>query len=203
MPLLNRRDRGLRSKLYLEGAFSFAHTTIFQGVFLIGFAIMLGATTFQIGILLAIPFIANILQLFSAFILEATGTKKYTALTSRVFGRILLVIVILIAFGIIKDQKITILIAVLFLSNIFSAVGNLSLLSWFKDLIATNRLARFLGKRNMYASIGGMVVYIIGSFLVDSFDNIYGYLFIAAVVFGVVGAALLYGLPDRKRKIRA
>ena len=79
---LKKYYKELKNKLYLEGAFSFANFTLLNGIFLIGFALSLGANNLQLGILLAIPLFANLLQLVSAFILDMTGTKKYTALVN-------------------------------------------------------------------------------------------------------------------------
>jgi len=203
---LKKRFREFKNKLYVEGAFSFANTTLLTGIFLVGFALALGADNFQLGILMAIPLFANLIQLFSAFILESTGTKKYTTLISLFLGRFAWVIVILMAFGFIKEKTpIIILIIVLILSNFLNAIGNLSLLSWMKDLVLIRRLGRFLGKRNIYASIGGMVAYLGGAYFLDKFDGpkTYGYLFLFATTLGFIALFYLINIPEKKQKIKA
>lgn len=195
----------LKNKLYTEGALSFANTTLLNGIFLVGFGLALGANNLQIGILLAIPLFTNLLQLVSAFILEATGTKKGTTLVSLFFGRFLFLITVLIAFGLVKENPILLFTIVLIISNMFIAIGNLSLLSWFKDLVPTRKLASFLGKRNMYASAGGIVAYLAGSYAIDRFPGIktYGFLFLFATIIGLIGLLYLKNIPEKKKRIKA
>ena len=64
----------------LESGLSFANFTLLNGMFLIGFALLLGADELMIGILASIPLFANILQVFSAFIIDKTGSKKNTTI---------------------------------------------------------------------------------------------------------------------------
>ena len=203
---LKRYYLELKNKLYLEGAFSFANFTLLNGIFLIGFALALGANNLQLGILLAIPLFANLMQLISAFILDMTGTKKYTTLVSLFFGRILWVIIILVAFGfIVKENTIYLLMLILLLSSVFNAIGNLSLLSWMKDIVPLRKLASFLGKRNMYATTGGIIVYLVGSYIIDKYQitETYGYIFLFALIIGLIGVINLTRIPDDKEKIKA
>lgn len=196
----------LKNKFYLEGAFSFANSTLLNGIFIIGFALALGANNLHLGILLAIPLFANLLQLTSAFILEMTGTKKITTLVSLFIGRIAWVIIILMAFEKIGQKNpLLILTIILLLSSIFNAIGNLSLLSWMKDIVPLRKLASFLGKRNMYASGAGIMLYLIGSYIIDSYDGIgiYGTLFTFALIIGLLGLLYLIGIPEKKQKIKA
>lgn len=203
---LKKHYKELKNKLYAEGAFSFANFTLLNGIFLIGFALALGANNLQLGFLLAIPLFANLLQLTSAFILDMTGTKKKTTIISLFFGRVLLVIIILIAFGLILEKNtIYLLMAVLLLSSIFNAIGNLSLLSWMKDIVPLRKLASFWGKRNIYATMGGIAVYLIGSYIIDKYNSleIYGYIFLFALFIGMIGLVYLVKIPDDKEKITA
>ena len=196
----------LKNRLYLEGAFSFANFTLLNGIFLIGFALALGANNLHIGILVAIPLFANLLQLVSAFILDRTGTKKYTTLISLFFGRVLWVIIILVAFGFIaKENTIYLLMIILLISSMFTAIGNLSLLSWMKDIVPLRKLARFWGKRNIYATMGGIIVYLVGSYIIDQYQiiKVYGYIFLFALVIGLIGLLYLIKIPDDKEKIKA
>lgn len=196
----------LKNKLYMEGAFSFANFTLMNGIFLIGFALAIGANNLQLGILLAIPLFANLLQLVSAFILEMTGTKKYTTLISLFFGRIIWILIILVIFRLIPGgNALYLLMAVLLLSSVFNAIGNLSLLSWMKDIVPLRKLASFLGKRNIYATASGIIVYLIGSYILDRYKGleIYGYIFLFALIIGFAGLFYLIKIPDDKEKINA
>jgi len=203
---LKEHYQEFKRKLYVEGAFSFANFTLLNGIFLVGFAMALGADNFQLGILLAIPLFANLVQLISAYILEMTGTKKWTTLISLFLGRFVWVIVVILALGFMKGTTpIIILGIVLILTSFLTAVGNLSLLSWMKDLIPLRRLARFLGKRNVYATVGGIIVYLAGAYLIDRFKGLttYGYLFFFAIIIGLIATVFLRNIPEKKEKIKA
>ncbi len=205
MPSKTRYEE-VKNKFYLEGGFSFANYTLLTGIFLVGFAMALGADNFQIGILMAIPLLANLLQLVSAFILEATGTRKWTTVISLIIGRGLWIPIILIAFGVYGNGgRIITLMLVLFFSSCFTAIGNLALLSWMKDVVPINKLASFWGKRNIYATAGGISVYLAGSYVIDKYNtpNIYGYIFGFAVLIGFIGILFLGPISEKKQKIKA
>ncbi|MBI2650852.1 MFS transporter [Candidatus Woesearchaeota archaeon] len=196
----------LKNKLYMEGGFSYANFTLLNGAFLIGFALALGANNLELGIILAIPLFTNLLQLFSAFMLEVTGTKKKTAILSLFFGRALWILIVLMAFELFGNGKnIFLLMAILLLSSLFSSIGNLALLSWMKDIVPLERLARFFGKRNMYATASGIFAYLLGSYMLDKYRSLktYGYLFFFALIFGLIALLYLINIPDSRKKIKA
>jgi MFS family permease len=190
--------------LLLESGLSFANFTLLNGMFLIGFALLLDANEFMIGILAAIPLFANILQVFSAFIIDKTGSKKNTTIISLNLARVLWIIVIFVSFGLITYNPLILFIIVLIFSSILTAIGNLSLLAWMKDLVPTKHLSEFLGKRNAYASIGGIIVYLVASFLIDWNNSVemFGLVFLFAIIIGVIGTFMLKDIPQKKGKLK-
>lgn len=191
---------------YFEGALSFANITLLTGAFMIAFALEIGANNFQIGLISAIPLFANLIQIISAFILDKTGTRKWTAVISLFIGRSVWIFVVLIAFGIFDfKNKILVLMIVLIISSLFNSVGNLALLSWMKVLVNFRQLARFWGKRNIFASVSGILLYVAGSFIIDRYVGltIFGYIFLFALFIGIVGLVLILLIPEKKTKIKA
>ncbi len=188
----------------LEAGFSFANFTLLSNVFIVGFALLLDASTFQIGILLGLPLFANLLQLFSPFILEKTGSRKWTALLTLFFGRVSIIFLVLMAFSLIP-ASINLFILVIALWSVTTAIGNLALLSWIKRVIAEKKLADFLSKRNIAASIAGIVVYVIGSYIIDIYSNFttYAFLFSLSIVIGIIALFFLYSIKEKRKKIRA
>src|SRR2546426_11802098 len=73
--------RGLRLSL-ADAALSSTMTTLAGGVFLTGFALALGASQLQIGILAALPTLANVAQLAGSYFIERTGQRKPLCLWS-------------------------------------------------------------------------------------------------------------------------
>jgi len=202
---LKKRYNEFRFRLLLEGGLSFGNFTLSTGIFLVGFALAYGADNLVIGILSAIPLFANLLQLVSAFFLEATGTKKKTAIISLFLARIIWIPVVLLALGSITGRPLLVFTIVLIIYSILTAVGNLSILSWIKDLVPTRNLSEFLGKRNTYANVAGVIIYLVGAILIDRMPGkeVYGYVFLLSIIIGVVGVGVLLKIPEKKTKIKA
>ncbi|MBD3310175.1 MFS transporter [Candidatus Woesearchaeota archaeon] len=204
---LKRHFPRIKKRFYLEGAFTLAHHSLIEGLFLIGFASALGADNFELGVILSIPLFANLLQMFSAFILETVGSRKYTCLISLFIGRAVWIAVILAAFGLFGQGRALIMpfITVLLVSYVFIAIGNLALLSWIKEIVPVTKLSKFFGKRNIYASAFGAVAFLIGSRVIDSFEHMrtYGYIFLTSMILGLIGLTFLIKVPDQKQKVRA
>ena len=60
----------------IEGSWAALHFLITSGVFFTGFALMLGANDFQLGLLGAIPVLAQVFQVVGAYLIERTGWRK-------------------------------------------------------------------------------------------------------------------------------
>ena len=67
--------QSIRMSLY-ESALSTVLMTLVGGVFLTGFALAIGASNFQIGLIAALPTFANLTQVFGSYIIAKTGKKK-------------------------------------------------------------------------------------------------------------------------------
>ena len=59
-----------------EGSFATVFIVLTGGAFLTGLALHLGAGDFEIGLLAAIPFIAQLAQLVAAYLVDITGRRK-------------------------------------------------------------------------------------------------------------------------------
>ncbi len=72
-----------------EGALATVMGTLLSGVFLTGFAIELGASRLQIGIMAALPTMANGAQFLGASILNRTGRAKQLCMIATWVSRLL------------------------------------------------------------------------------------------------------------------
>jgi len=179
---------------YLESALSFANFTLLNGVFLVGIALLFGATSFQIGLLVAIPLFANVFQIFSSYLIGRTGNRKTITIHTLAVARLVWIAVILIAADIFKtDDRVLWLALVVLVSSIFTSIGNLSLFSWIAQIVPENLLAKFFSKRNMFASAAGIIIYLIGAFFINYRNDglTFAFLFIVAVLLGLVTLPIL------------
>src|SRR5215216_3666134 len=67
--------RGLRLSI-VEGSLSNIHVTVCAGAFLTGFALMLGAGDFELGLIAALPFLGQLFQFIGAYLEERLGERR-------------------------------------------------------------------------------------------------------------------------------
>jgi MFS family permease len=190
---------------HIESGLSSVNTTLLSGVFLVGIALLFGATTFQIGLLTSIPFVANIFQILSSYLIERTGRRKAITLFSLTMVRLSWVVICLIALGLFKtENKIYWLLGVLFLASVFGSIGNLSLTSWISKKVPEDGLARFFSRRHIAATLGGIIAYIVGSVLISKYhtETTFGYIFLAAVILGIMTIPVLWNVSYERTKER-
>src|SRR5512143_862464 len=67
--------RALRLSI-VEGSLSNIHITATGGAFLTGFALLLGAGDFELGLLAALPFVGQLFQFVGAYLEERLGERR-------------------------------------------------------------------------------------------------------------------------------
>src|SRR5271169_5511744 len=82
-----REDRRVLRLILYDALASEAMGTLTTGVFLVGFAVALGAGNFAIGVLAAVPFCAQLLQIPAVFMVERWRARRDICVISTVVGR--------------------------------------------------------------------------------------------------------------------
>jgi MFS family permease len=170
---LSPRRRGLKLALY-EAGLANVFTELTSGPRQIGFALLLGARDLQVGMLSALPHLANLSQLTASFLLELTGKRKALTLLTSGLGRLLWVAIILLPlslFGSFSDIRSWAMVAIVALSALFIAMNNTVWLSWLGDLIPPRLRGRYFGRRNMVMAAVGMTVPLVGSAFIDTWKS--------------------------------
>src|SRR3954454_16858058 len=62
--------------LIVEGSLSNIHVTVCAGAFLTGFALLLGAGDFELGLIAALPFLGQLFQFVGAYLEERLGERR-------------------------------------------------------------------------------------------------------------------------------
>src|SRR3954469_20106448 len=107
--LVRMEDGVLRRSMNLsvaEGALATVMGTLAGGVFLTGFALEMGASGFQIGVLSALPVFANLAQLAGAFIIERRGECKQLCVATSVISRLLWLPIVLLPLCFAQNQSL-------------------------------------------------------------------------------------------------
>lgn len=183
----------------IEGTFATIHIVLTSGAFLTGYALMLGANAFQIGILAAIPFIAQIFQILSAILVEKVRKRKNISLLAVVLSREVWIFLIFLPFVsfIPKQGKIVAFLIVIAFSSVFGVIAANAWLSWMSDMVPERIRGRYFGVRNSILAFTTMVTTVIGSIILDHFratnreeDGFATLITIAAIAAGIAGFLL-------------
>jgi len=208
-PTISERDlsRGLRW-VALEGGFSMGFFSITTSGFLAAFALALGANNLQIGILAAIPFAMQIVQLPSIWLVEHVRRRKLIGVTSWFLAQLLWVPMALIPVFIdVPGQgAITFLLLLMTIRGILSAVCNTAWNGWIRDLVPQTMLGRFFSGRLILATAFGMMFSLGAAFFIDFWKGnvidaqiIMGYVYVllfGAIFLGLASPVMMTLIPE-------
>ena len=198
----NRIIYSLRQSVY-DGVTVHIFGNLTGSIFLPAFALVLGASAFQIGILAAIPFLATLGQLLGSFYVEKYQRRKSVTLLFSALARGSWILIILLGFFFADDQfglYLELLILVIALYHLLGAVSSVAWLSWMSSLVPAEIRGRFFGLRNSLLGVVTILVTLSGGYYLDWFKNrfptvskilSFEILFIVAVVFGFVSIYFL------------
>ena len=167
---LSERDveRGMRMLVW-EGASTMGFGSILASGFLTAYALMLGANNLQVGILAAVPFLMQPLQLVQTPIVERLRRRKLLAIIASTAGQGVWIPIALIP--ILLDvpgaASVSALLGLLALRALLGTTMMVNRDSWTRDLVPRNFLASFASRRLTYATSAAIVVGLGSSFFVD------------------------------------
>ncbi|MFZ5988678.1 MAG: MFS transporter [Bacillota bacterium] len=155
-----------------------------------GFMRALGASNFVYGIVMALPVLGAVVQIFASYYIENTGRRKPIFLIFGFIHRLLWIPIALIPLYFnFENKMITIWIITAFItvSAASNSITGVCYFSWMGDLVPMNIRGKFFSKRTaIFTSVGAITSIIIGKYL-DTADGLTGYtvIFIIAALFGV------------------
>jgi MFS family permease len=178
--------------------------TLTTGVFLVGFAVELGASNSAIGLLASIPFFVQLLQLPAVVVVERIRARRAICVWTSGIGRSFLLgaafMPLFAAFG-----GVGALIGLLAIHQGLAAVSGCSWSSWMRDLVPEAEQGRFFGRRTAAATALATMLVLLGGALLElwkrytPFSATIGYslLFAVSALIGLFGVYLLSITPDR------
>lgn len=196
-------ERGLQAVIQ-DGLAYQVMLVLTEGVFLVAFALQLGASNFYIGLLAAIAPLANLFQLPAVPLVERIRNRRLICVVSAGLSRLTWLLIALLPF--MPDARIGLglLLGAKLLNGIFGAIAGSSWLSWMHDLVPKDRLGAFFSRRMTLASAVGMAVSLALGFYLDFWKHrfpaweLYGYsiIFLLAVAAGLTGVAFQLRTPE-------
>lgn len=195
---------GLKNVLR-DGLTTRSMITLTEGVFLVGFALKLGAPLFYIGLLAAVPPLAQLLQIPSIILVEKYRDRRKISVYSSIGSRICLLVIALIPFFFSPILGLFFLLLTTFLRGALGAVGASSWNSWMRDLIPQEKLGAFFSKRWSNGTALSIPIALGAGYFIEQWANwfpgqspIGGYsiIFLAGFLVGLLGVYFLAKTPE-------
>ncbi|MFW5986351.1 MAG: MFS transporter, partial [Halanaerobiales bacterium] len=211
-------DESLRNDIKLsimEGSFGTIMGTLIGGAFLTGFALILGANNFIIGILASIPLLANLVQIVGSYIIARMGNSKKVCIIYVFLHRLLWISILILPFfvfrGGLSDIRIWIFVVLLGIASICASITSVSWMSWMSDLIPREIRGRFFARRNTAVRIVGMLLAVAAGRFLDYWNSLYtgnslfqsyGFtiLFAVGTVAGFISIVLMRRMSDPEHR---
>jgi MFS family permease len=189
---LSRLDvlRGLHVATW-EAIWAMVHAVLTTGAFQIGFALLLGASPFALGLLAGLPAAVGLLQLPASVLVERYGRRRPFVAAVSFPGRLLWGVILLIPFVLPRPAQLPAFLVLLTISSALMTVGVPAWTSWMSDLVPATSRGQYFARRSMLAGFVSMLVPLpAGAFLDQAvkyhrFDPRIGF----AVLFAVACAA--------------
>ena len=195
-------ERIFRLILY-DALASEAMGTLTTGVFLAGYAVELGASNLAIGLLSAVPFAVQFLQLPAVVLVERWRHRRAICAWAAGFGRSFLIFAAMAPlFG--ASAAIVILVVSIAVYQALAAVAGCAWNSWMRDLVPASEFGRFFGRRATATTALATALALLCGLLIDRFKHllpghgvfVYTALFLISAAIGFLGVWLLSITPD-------
>jgi MFS family permease len=177
------------------------YTTLAGGMFLTGLALYLGANSFQIALLSAIPALVTGFSFLAGYLVRRSGRRKGLVLWTAGVGRAAFVVIV--PFLLLRMKVgLVLFFAAVAVSSILMTIAGTTWQSWISDLVPEQRRGRFFGLRNaIHGLIGVVTAYSAGrgmdALKAHGHEVLgYGLAFGLAVVFGITSSLLLIRQPE-------
>lgn len=178
-----------------------------SGGFLAAFALILGATNFQIGVMTAIPFIMQPLQIFAVIVVERLRRRKVIAVTAYFIAYLTWIPIGLIPFliEVPNPGAVTLMLIFIAFRGIANAFVNTSWNGWIRDLVPQDVMGSFFAQRMRIATIAAAMTAIIAALYVDWWktsgpsDEIFAYsyaILFGSIVLGLGAVGFMARMPE-------
>lgn len=213
MATLNSRNRVSGNELKksltlvtLAAALGLPFFSVINGPALTGFTRMLGANDFVYSVIMAMPVIGAIVQVFISYMMVNSGKRKALFIIAGFIHRPLWFIIAFIPFILHPDKSkagiviITVLIAV---SSVASSIVGMAFNSWMGSLVPAEIKGRFFSRRTMIYTITGGIAALLSGLLLDKVQGFTGYavVFIIAALMGTADIVLFFWIKDPPMQI--
>lgn len=196
-------DRGL-GNLVKDGAYAQASGALTGGVLLVGYGLALGASNFVIGLLAAVPFLAQLAQVPTILLVERLRARRLITLGSLGISRFLLIPMALLPFLDSPPLAQALLVVGVGVGALLNSMSGCAWNSWIHDLVPERVLGSFFARRMFYGTAFTVLVGLGAGVFVDWWGDAragapayaYSVLFLAGAVTGALSTFYLARVPE-------
>jgi len=193
-------ERGERA-LVKDAAWASMVGALYSGVILVGFALELGATPLHIGVLAAIPFLAQVAQLPGIALIEKLGQRRKIAVVSVGISRLMIGALALLVLVPEKATALQLLLLAQVLITLFGSVAGCSFNSWLHQLLASQGLGALFSRRLFWSTVAASAGAFAAGYAVQHWpgdDRLHAYAlsFVAAGAVGFISVYYLSLVPE-------
>lgn len=174
---------------------------LYGGVILVGFALELGATPFVIGLLAAIPFLAQLGQIPAIVLIERWRQRRRLALIVVTAARMVILSLALVPFVAREELKLPLLIAAQVGITLLGSFAGCAINSWFHQFLAGRELGKLYAQRLFWSMVLGSLGALAAGHLIEQWPpgeraEPYAACFVLAALAGFIGVGALARIPE-------
>jgi MFS family permease len=192
--------RGRRA-LVRDAAWATTAGSLYGGVILVGFALELGASPFIIGLLAAIPFLAQLSQAATIALVERVRERRKITLAAVTIARTLILALAFIPFIEGQPLQLALLVAAQAAISLAGSVGGCAFNAWVHQVVPREELGRLFSRRLFWSTVLSTAGALSAGFLVQAWPpdaklQAYAIAFVAAGFAGFMSSHYLLQVPE-------
>jgi MFS family permease len=200
-PVITAEDmeRG-KQALVRDAAWATLAGSLYGGVILIGFAVALGASPIVIGILAAVPFLAQVAQLPAIALVERVRQRRKITVIAVTISRVLILLLALLPH---LEPKLALALFVLgqTLITFLGSISGCSLNSWLHQLLPKDSLGSLFARRLFWSTVLASIGALFAGQVIQQWPfgpQIEGYsvAFVCAALAGLLSSYYLSRVPE-------
>jgi MFS family permease len=189
--------------IIFDGICTTAMNSFFVGPFLAAFALALGATHWEIGLISAIAFLSMPMQLMGLYAVDRWKQRRALIVWCALTARLLWILIVFLPL-VREKAAVRFLLTILVCAGFIAAIPGPAWHSLVRSLIPVDSLGKVFSKRMAWGTIVGLSLTLGGGFFVDAWPTFsgrppleaYSVLFLIGILFGLTGVVAITRLPE-------